>query len=206
MQILRAKRRSFYANTYILSKDGVHAVVIDPAHAGLVEELKGYGLVCEYALLTHCHFDHADGVVALQKAGAKVLCSEEEHALIGTQANLYTLFGASYTPFTIDATFRDGDELSLCGIQLKALVTPGHTAGSTCYQLEADGKRVLFTGDTLFQGTVGRTDFPSGDSKTLMRSLKRLRDLEGDFILYPGHEDDTSLQAERENNPFMRNV
>ena len=86
------------------------------------------------------------------------------------------------------------------------MVTPGHTAGSTCYQLEADGKRVLFTGDTLFQGTVGRTDFPSGDSKTLMRSLKRLRDLEGDFILYPGHEDDTSLQAERENNPFMRNV
>ena len=206
MQIVLAKRRSFYANTYILTADGVHAVVIDPAHAGVLDELKARGLTCAFALLTHCHFDHADGVVALQKAGAKVLCSEEENALIGTQANLYALFGAPYTPFSVDATFRDGDELSLCGIQFKALVTPGHTAGSSCYLLETGETRALFTGDTLFQGTVGRTDFPSGSRTVLNESLKRLRDLEGDYDVYPGHEEKTSLQVEREYNPFMRSL
>ena len=206
MQILLAKPRGFCANTYILTADGKNAVVIDPAHAGILTELQSRGLQACYVLLTHCHFDHVDGVPALQQAGAKVLCSVAEQPLVGTNADLYDLFGAPRTPFSIDATFDEGDVLSLCDMHLQVLLTPGHTAGCACFIAEKEGKKVLFTGDTLFAGTIGRTDFPTGDSAVLCQSLQRLAKLDGDYVVYPGHEEQTTLQRERECNPFLQGM
>ena len=203
MRIILAKPRGFCANTYILTADDKTAVVIDPGHAGVLDELLSRGLTCAYVLLTHCHFDHVAGVSALQQAGAKVICSAAEQPLVGTRADLYELFGAPRTPYTIDQTFVDGEKLCLCGIEFTALVTPGHTAGCACYQVDTENGKVLFTGDTLFAGTIGRTDFPTGDLSVLRHSLKRLAEMDGDLILYPGHEEETRMQTERKTNPFL---
>ena len=206
MQIILANGRGFCANTYILTIDGTNAIVIDPGHTGVLDELNRRGLTCCYVLLTHCHYDHVCGVPALQNAGAKVVCSELERPLVGTRADLYDLFGAPRTSYQVDETFSDGDVLSLCGISITAYITPGHTAGGACYLVEMDGKKVLFTGDTLFAGTIGRTDFPTGDLAVLRNSLMRLAKMEGDYVILPGHEEETSMQTERERNPFLRVV
>ena len=204
MQIIRLSPRGFGANTYVLTADGKTAVVIDPAHIGVLEELEKRNLTAQYVLLTHCHFDHVGGVQALQESGAKVLCSVQEKPLIGTTADLFHLFGAPRFPYTVDETLEDNQTRVLCGIEITTLLTAGHTKGSVCYLVtEKDGSRYLFTGDTLFCGTIGRTDFPTGDMHQLRQSLKRLYALDGDMPVYAGHNEETTLQTERETNPFM---
>lgn len=102
---------------------------------------------------------------------------------------------------------KDGETRELCALSVTAIATPGHTAGGMCYLVRgADGTGALFTGDTLFAGSIGRTDFPTGDMAALRKSLKRLAALEGDFPVYAGHEEDTTLEEERRTNPFMRDA
>lgn len=203
MQIIRISPRGFGANTYALTEDGKNAIVIDPAQKRVESELIKLGLTPAFVLLTHCHFDHVDGVRALQEAGAKVLCSDAEKPLVGTRADLYELFGAPYNPYRVDETLKDGETREFCGIKITTLVTPGHTAGSACYLVEdKNGNKYLFTGDTLFAGTIGRTDFPTGDLTALRESLRRLAGLE-DMPVYPGHEEETTISKERKENPFL---
>lgn len=207
MQIIRISPRGFGANTYVLTEDGKNALVIDPAQSRVESELLKLALTPQYVLLTHCHFDHVGGVSALQAQGAKVLCTEQEKPLFGTSADLFDAFGAPRIPFRIDETLLDGQVRELCGIKIKTLLTPGHTKGGACYLAEAkDGGRYLFTGDTLFAGSIGRTDFPTGSIHDLRESLKRLSSLEGDLPVYPGHQDETTLNAERNTNPFMTDL
>ena len=178
MEIITIYPRGFGANTYVLTGDNKTAIVIDPAQTRVESELIKRGLSPAYVLLTHCHFDHVGGVSALQESGAKVLCSEMEKPLVNTSADLYEMFGAPRVPYRVDETFTDNEEKDLGGIRVKMLWTPGHTAGSACYLITAkDGGRYLFTGDTLFAGSIGRTDFPTGDIKTLRQSLKKLKEL-----------------------------
>ena len=203
MQIITLSPRGFGANTYIISIDGKKAIVIDPSQPRIADELKNRGLTAAYVLLTHCHFDHVFGVPALQEQGAKILCSDKEKDLIGTDADVFDLFGAPRLPYAVDETFTDNEEKILDGIPVKMLLTPGHTAGSCCYLFtEKDGGRYLFTGDTLFLGSIGRTDFPTGDIAQMRTSLKRLVALD-DMPVYPGHNDPTSIANERKYNPFM---
>lgn len=203
MKVYTVYPYGFGSNGYIITSDDKQALVIDPSSSRVEKELDRLGLTPAFVLLTHCHFDHVAGVESLQRRGAKVLCSEEEKQLVGTVADLHGLFGAPSPQYKVDQTFTDGEELNLCGIAIKCLLTPGHTAGSTCYFMQKDGGRVLFTGDTLFMDSVGRTDFPTGNLEQLRQSLKKLIALEGDMPVYAGHQEQTTLQREREYNPFV---
>ena len=206
MQIITIYPRGFGANTYVLTEDNQNAIIIDPAQPRVESELIKRGLTPACVLLTHCHFDHVGGVSALQQSGARVFCSETEKELIGTSADLFDAFGAPRQPFRVEETFYDGEEKTLCGIRVQALLTPGHTAGGVCYLITAqDGGRYLFTGDTLFCGSIGRTDFPTGSVGALRASLKRLSAL-SDMPVYPGHNEETTLENERKTNPFMQDL
>lgn len=207
MEIITVYPKGFGSNSYILTEDGKTAVVVDAAQPRVESELLKRGLTPAFVLLTHCHFDHVGGVAALQAQGAKVLCSSEEAPLVGTHADLFDYFGAPRAPFRIDETFFDGEERTLCGMRVKALLTAGHTKGSVSYLVTAkDGKTALFTGDTLFAGSIGRTDFPTGDYDTLRSSLKKLSSLDGDYPVYAGHNEETTLETERKTNPFLQDV
>lgn len=203
MKIHKIYPRGFGSNTYVLTEDNQTAIVVDPAQPRVKDEIEKLGLTPAFVLLTHCHFDHVGGVAALAQTGAKVLCTEQEKPLVGTSADLFELFGAPRTAFPIDETLRDNEERILCGIRVKTLLTPGHTKGGACYLITAnDGGRYLFTGDTLFAGSIGRTDFPTGNIGELKESLQRLIRLDGDMPVYAGHEEDTTLDTERKTNPF----
>ena len=207
MQIISITDSGFWANSYILTENGKTAVVIDPSAPKLIAELKQRGLQVTHVLLTHCHFDHVYEVSDLQEKGAKVLCSTEEKLLVGTPADLTKRFGVPCNPYQVDEVFQDGEEKDVGGISVKAILTPGHTAGSCCYLVTAkDGGRYLFTGDTLFKESMGRTDFPTGDATQMRASLRKLSALEGDMPVYAGHEGPTTLEYERKNNPFLLNL
>ncbi len=204
MEIITISPRGFGSNTYVITVDGQNAIVIDPSQTRVESELLKRNLTPKYVLLTHCHFDHVGGASVLQQSGAKILCLDEEKSLIGTEADLFSMFGAPRTPYTIDDILKDGEERTLCGVSVKAFHTPGHTKGSCCYLITAnDGGRYLFTGDTLFAGTIGRTDFPTGNIGQLRESLRKLSSLEGDMPIYAGHNEETTLETERKTNPFM---
>ena len=203
MKIYTVYPYGFGSNGYIITSDQKNAIVIDPSGRRIEQELERLDLTPVYVLLTHCHFDHVAGVENLQRRGAKVVCSEQEEPLVGTIADLHGLFSAPQPCYTIDQTFIDGEELTLCGVKVKCLVTAGHTAGSACYLMQDEGGAYLFTGDTLFMDSMGRTDFPTGNLQQLRQSLRRLAALEGDMPVYPGHQEQTTLQRERECNPFV---
>ena len=206
MQIITISPRGFGANTYILTADNQTAVVIDPAHTSIKEELLKRGLKAAFVLLTHCHFDHVGGVAELQASGAKVLCSVEEAKLVGTEADAFGLAGLPRVEYTVDQTLSDGETVTLAGVEITTIFTPGHTAGCACYLVKTDDGEVLFTGDTLFAGTIGRTDLPTGNLRVLRQSLRKLAALTVDYPIYPGHEENTTLFAEKKINPFLRDA
>lgn len=206
MQIITLSPIGFGSNTYILTADNQTAVVIDPSQPRVKEALAKHGLKATHVLLTHGHFDHVGGIADLQASGAKVVCSVEEAKLVGTEADAFDLAGIPRVIYTVDKTLEDGETVNLSGIEIKAILTPGHTAGCACYLVKTDEGEVLFTGDTLFAGSIGRTDLPTGNLKTLRQSLKKLAALTEDYPIYPGHEESTTLFTEKKRNPFLRGV
>ena len=206
MKIIQISPRGFGANAYALTVDNQNAVVIDPAQPRVQTELLKLGLTARFVLLTHCHFDHVEGVQALQESGAKTLCLDKEKPLIGTNADLFAFFGAPRSAYTVEETLKDGQEIELCGIRVQVIATPGHTAGSACYIVtDEQGGKHLFTGDTLFAGSIGRTDFPTGDLRALRQSLKRICAME-DMPVYAGHGEQTTIATERKTNPFLTDL
>ncbi len=207
MEIITIYPRGFGSNCYALTEDGVHAIVVDPAQARIEGELIKRGLKATAVLLTHCHFDHVNGAAALQACGAKVYCSAAERLVYDTLNEQFETWNIPQNPFRIDGRLEDGEELDFGAIKVKMLSTPGHTEGSCCYLVTAkDGTMSLFTGDTLFLGSVGRTDLKTGNITKLRASLRKLMDLEGDYPVYAGHGEETTLQHERDTNPFMRDA
>ena len=150
-------------------------------------------------LLTHAHFDHAGNAKKLQDDGAKVYIGEFDAPKLLNDLNLSRDFGRSFDYLTADVKLCDGQEIEVCGLKFKVVHTPGHTDGSVCYLID----NMLFTGDTLFLESVGRTDFPTGDRDALVNSVKKLFALSGDYAVYPGHEDFTTLSHERQFNRFV---
>ena len=168
-------------------------LVIDPGFEPerVIAKCDELGLQIEAILLTHGHFDHVGGVKKLaESTGCRVFLHPDDCDLPA-----YITAGELY--FT--DTYSEGDKISLADLTFTVLHTPGHTLGSVC--LDFDG--VMFTGDTLFACGCGRTDLPGGDWRTIKASLKRLSDLPGDATVCPGHGPATTLEAERQENPYI---
>ena len=191
----------FQANCYVLWKDD-EALVIDPggSYDRIVAEVRAIGAEIKAVLLTHGHFDHAGAAARLQREGAKVYVHEYDYDKCFTDKNLSKYFvGVQFDAFTPDCTVRDGDVLSLCGYEIKVLHTPGHTEGGVCYIIED----CIFSGDTLFNGSIGRTDLEGGDLEALLDSIgRKLYAMDRDYVVWPGHMQSTTLFAERDKNNF----
>ena len=194
-------------NTYIMSgmRPG-ECFLVDPSDAELVRDtMKDLGVKPTHILLTHGHFDHILGVAQLQKEfGAKVcIHAEEADALYDGRASLSVLAGMEVPPCHADVLWQGGETFEAAGFSIKVLHTPGHSKGSVCYLLEA--ARILFSGDTLFRLSVGRSDLKGGSERELYESIAyTLFPLAGDYDVYPGHMRKTTLAFERQHNPIMR--
>ncbi len=198
MKIFTVPAGMLRANSYLVTEDEKDAVLIDCGGEEPIAFARSRGMRIDAVLLTHGHFDHIAGCAALQRAGAKIGAPKKEVSMLSSNANLAAMAGIKIPPFTVDFTYDDGDELTLCGLRFTVVGTPGHTPGGVC--LEAG--EALFTGDTLFCGSVGRTDFPGGSAAQLRASVQKLFSLKGDRTVYPGHDEATTLDHERRYNPF----
>lgn len=156
----------------------------------------------KYILLTHGHFDHIIGARDTKaKYGAKVvISSEDEPMLSSSKLSLAAFCNAPQNDVEADIVVSDGEEITLGDTVIKVMSTPGHTLGSVCYIAE----NCIFSGDTLFYCSCGRTDFPSGSPEQMMSSLQKLKALDGDYKVYTGHNNLTTLDFERKNNPYMK--
>ena len=185
----------YQTNCYIIHEENASTCcVLDPGGEAkkVLELLANRGLTLEAILLTHGHFDHVGAVKELHDAtGCRVyLCTEDL-----TMPAKWTAGELFYT----DA-YGEGDQLDLAGLHIQVLHTPGHTPGSVCLLVDD----TIFSGDTLFAGSCGRTDLPGGDTDKLLASLGRLDVLEGDYTVCPGHSASTTLAREKQYNPFIK--
>ena len=186
---------AYQTNCYLVwDETSDTCVVIDPGYEPetVLNEVNRLGKTIEAVLLTHGHFDHVGGVrtIATETDCAVYLCDAD--LSMPPQMTAGSLY---YTHI-----YGEGDFVDAAGLSFKVLHTPGHTPGSVCLMCE----NVIFSGDTLFWGSCGRTDLPGGSWSTIRISLKRLADLPGDYKVYPGHGDATMLSFERKMNPYMQ--
>ena len=186
---------AYQTNCYILHQEASSScVVIDPGYTPevILDFLSGKGLTLEAILLTHGHFDHVGAVRDLAaETGCRVYLNPDDLSMPPklTAGPLY------YTD-----TYSEGDTISPAGISFQVLSTPGHTPGSVCLIAED----FLFSGDTLFAGSCGRTDLPGGSTRAIRESLRRLAALPQDYSVHPGHGESTTLAWEKQYNPYMR--
>ncbi|MDO5387873.1 MAG: MBL fold metallo-hydrolase [Clostridia bacterium] len=191
---------------FVIDENTNEAIVIDPG--AMAEKLKNVIKNEKYNIkaicLTHSHFDHAGAAEELREyTNAPVfICEGEEIVAESSVYNLSQMFGE---PFTVpyDRVLKDGDVFDFGNLSFKVLLTPGHTPGGCCYYFEKEG--VVFSGDTLFFASVGRTDFPGGDGKALIESIKnKIFTLPKETLVYTGHGKNTTVEYEIANNVFCR--
>ncbi len=187
------------ANCCLVYDDKGNAVVIDPGDKSLsiLEKIEWHGIDVQAVLLTHGHFDHMGAAADVQFLTESRLYvhADDERALTDPVYSVMPL----EEPLTADVLVHDGDTLQIGDLTFTVLHTPGHTPGSVCYL--CDG--VLFAGDTLFAGSIGRTDFAGGDVTAMRQSLRRLAALPDETVVIPGHGEKTTIGAEKQTNPFM---
>lgn len=195
-----------YTNCYFLkNKETGELLLIDPAASPekISEKIEEMQAKPAGILLTHGHYDHILAVEDIRKKyGIKVYaCSEEQDMLLDPSVNMSGFFGGgcSVRP---DVLLKDLDVFTAAGFSIQMIHTPGHTVGSCCYYIEEEG--VLFSGDTLFYGSVGRTDFPGGSTAEIVRSLHKLVEtLPEETEVFPGHDASTTIGYEKRYNPFV---
>lgn len=186
-----------------VSRTGMFIDAPDEGAAGMLELAHRHSLTITHIINTHGHWDHIPGNYALKiNTGASVLIHENDaHYLLDPTTLLFQL-PFSIEPMTPDGYLNDNQILKLGNLQFIVLHTPGHTAGSIC--LYEPNEKVLFSGDTLFSGSVGRTDLPGGNWEILLESIKqRLLVLPDSTIVYPGHGSSSTIGTERRENPFL---
>jgi hydroxyacylglutathione hydrolase len=204
-------------NTYIVrsGSDATRGVIVDPGDeaARLLEAVETLGIQLDAVLVTHCHFDHIGAVAEVARAtGAPVYCPEIER---GVLADVMSWVPPGFGPFEsyeADHTVAGGERLTLAGLDIEVIFTPGHSPGHVTYAIAPSTPgggtnpvgRALLSGDVLFQGSVGRVDLPGGDWATLERSIGGLlRAFPPETVVYPGHMGVTTLGRERDTNPFL---
>ncbi len=190
---------------FIVNEKNKEMIIVDPGDQAnvLEQQITKLGVKPVAVLLTHGHFDHAGAAEDLMVTyGIKVYAHEtERETLENPQINLSPMMGTQDV-YHADYYFKDGEEIELAGFLIRVLHTPGHTVGGACYYLP--NEMALFSGDTLFHESVGRTDFPGGSAATLVRSIReKLMELPDFIKVYPGHESITTIGNERMNNPFL---
>ena len=216
-------------NCYIVSDpsavadaDGLRpAVIVDPGDEPqrLLDAAGALGVRIEAILVTHCHFDHIGAVAPIAKAtGAPVYCPEIERAVLADVMSWVPPGFGPFDSYEADHTVTGGDRLTLAGLEIDVLLTPGHSPGHVTYAIARAGdagagagaeagtarERALLSGDVLFAGSVGRVDLPGGDWATLERSIgSLLRAFPPQTVVYPGHMGVTTLARERDANPFL---
>ena len=199
-------------NCYIVINDETkECFIIDPGASPkqLADKIKQDNLTPVAILLTHGHFDHVAGAKGLaEEFEIKIYANEAEaDTLRDPQKNVSWMVGCKDS-YDADVFLKDEEVITLAGFEIKVLHTPGHTEGGCCYYIAEEG--VIFTGDTLFAQSVGRTDFPGGSMSQIVRSiqeklmtLNEAGNLETDIMVYPGHNDPTTIETERMENPYL---
>ncbi len=195
------------ANCYLLAS-GTKCAVIDPGAypKNIMQKAAVEGLTIEKVLLTHGHFDHIMATGELCRlCGCKIYIHEKDlQYLYEPSLNLSSLAGQDYkldTDIKVN-TLAEGDIISIGSEAVKVLSTSGHTPGSVCFI----GDGFILSGDTLFAGTVGRTDFPGSNTADMIRSLKKLSSLTGDYDVFPGHSAQTTLEREKRHNYYLQSA
>ncbi len=206
MQIIRIPAGIYAANCYLvydeLTKEGI---VIDPGGDAddIISKIEELGLKIKYIVLTHAHGDHIAGVEELKSyTKAKVAIHKEDEPLIkdGTK-NLSSMMAMGTVEFAADILLEEGDKLTFGNLEAYVIHTPGHTPGGICLKIEDN----LFSGDTLFAGSIGRTDFEYSSFDDIMHSIReKLLALPDETKVYPGHGPTTTLKMEKQINPFIR--
>jgi glyoxylase-like metal-dependent hydrolase (beta-lactamase superfamily II) len=198
-------------NCYIVrAKGSDRGVMVDPGEESerLIKALAELGIASlEAILITHTHFDHVGAVAQVAKATqAPVICPELETAVLANIMDYVPWPGfGPFESYEADRTVNGGEHLTLAGLEFEVIFTPGHSPGHVTYAL--DDEQALFSGDVLFEGSVGRVDFPGGDWATLLSSIESLVDsFPAETTVYPGHMGITTLGRERATNPFLREL
>ena len=182
-------------NCYVVTDENtLECAVIDPGDESntILNYLEDNHLTAKYIFLTHGHFDHTGAVEAVLEQTGAALCMNQKDAGRRGQYQFDAPEGTVW--------YKEGDQFRVGSLVFTVLETPGHTPGGVCLMCQD----AIFSGDTLFRDSCGRTDLPGGDMPTLLRSLKRLYDLPGDYEVYPGHMESTSMDRERRFNYYMK--
>lgn len=206
MKIYRYVTGPLSVNTYLVVDEETNkGFIVDPGgeDIDLLEFVKENNIEIEYIILTHGHGDHICGLESYQKAWPKasLIVHEEEHELLSDpRKNYSTMTCGRPLSFTADHYVKDGEILKAGGLEIKFVFTPGHTPGGMCVYVGDS----LFSGDTLFARSIGRTDFPGSSFAALKKSIEeKLYTLPADTMVYPGHMEPTTIGIEKEQNPFV---
>ena len=193
-------------NCFILFDENKDAFVVDPGGSSenIIETIEKNSLNIKYILLTHGHFDHVGAVAALvKKYKAPVYLSKEDRAFLESPKEVRaSAFGMQIEAAEVDVFVKEEDEIPFSEGNIKVIETPGHTLGSVCYLFE----NYLFAGDTLFNGSIGRTDFPESDHSLMVESLKKLKKLDDEIYVLSGHGPESQISYEKMTNPYLRQL
>ena len=192
---------AYQTNCYIV-QNGANCVIIDPGYEPdtILRFLQAQNLTADAILLTHGHFDHVGAVEKLVEAtGCTLWMSEGDWSQKRNPINAY-FYPIANCDFTEVQFCEEGEEISAAGLSFSVMATPGHTYGSVCYRCGD----ALFSGDTLFAGSCGRTDLPGGNWAAIQESLCRLATFPENLVVYPGHGAATTIETEKRQNPYLR--
>ena len=193
-------------NCFILFDENKDAFIVDPGASSenIIETIEKNDLNIKYILLTHGHFDHVGAVAALKKRfKAPIYLHKNDRKFLENPKEVReSAFGLQIEAANADVFVNDGDEIPFSDDKIKVIASPGHTIGSVCYLF----KNYLFAGDTLFNGSIGRTDFSESDNSLMMESLKKLKELDDDIYVLSGHGPESQMSYEKMTNPYLRRL